>query len=150
MLIRNVKEAVAGRALVSVAPDETILDACLILDRENIGALAVLEGGALAGILSERDVIRRAVARRMPLETTRVGDIMTLDPQTVGPETPLVLARDLMIRGGFRHLPIVDDTAVLGMLSLRDIPARYGDLHERFEAAFTELEEAVARQTAGG
>lgn len=143
MLIRTVGDAVAGRPLHDVTGDATVLQASELLETHNVGALAVMEAGEMIGILSERDIVRRAVARRKPPETTRVAEIMTPDPQTVGPETSLVIAMDLMLRGGFRHLPVIDDGKIYGMLSMRDVPGTYRLLHERFEAAFTELEEAA-------
>lgn len=144
MLIRTIGQAVENRPLFSVAPGASVYDACLLLDRENIGALAVLDGAALVGLVSERDVIRRAVRPRLPLDDTPVARIMTPDPQTAPRATSLVIAMDLMMRGGFRHLPVVDDGICHGMISLRDIPAHYRTLYDRYEAAFTELEERAA------
>jgi len=144
MLIRTVGQAVDGRTLFSVAPDASVYEACAILDRENIGALAVIDGTGLIGVVSERDVVRRAVVPgRSPAETP-VAEIMTAEPQTVGRETSLVIAMDIMSRGGFRHLPVVDDDICYGMVSMRDIPPHYRTLYDRYEAAFTELDERAA------
>ncbi len=144
MLIRTVGEAVAGRPLLSITPQATAFEASETLLSNNIGALTVMEDGALVGILSERDIVRRLVALRRSADATTVGEIMTQDPQTVGPDTSLVIAMDLMLRGGFRHLPVQgDDGQMHGMLSMRDVPGTYRVLHDRFEAAFTELEEAA-------
>lgn len=148
MIIRTVGQAIEERAMVSVAPDASVREACRLLDRENVGAVGVTDDTGLVGVLSERDVIRRVVVARRPVDTTRVGEVMTRDPQTVGRETSLVIAMDLMLRGGFRHLPIVDDGHVYGMLSMRDIPSQYRMLYERYEAAFTELDDLVSQQSA--
>lgn len=145
MIIRTVAQAVSERPLVSVAPGASVSDACALLDRENVGALGVTDDTGLIGVLSERDVIRRVIVAKRPLDTTCVGEVMTPDPQTVGRESSLVIAMDLMLRGGFRHLPIVDDGQVYGMLSMRDIPGQYRVLYERYEAAFTELDELAAQ-----
>lgn len=144
MIIRTVGQAVQARALVSIGPAASVTEACAVLDRENVGCLAVLSDRVLVGVFSERDVIRRVVVPGLPLAGTRVADVMTADPQTVGPEASLVIAMDLMTRGGFRHLPVEEDGHVYGMLSMRDIPAHYRLLHERYESAFDELDRLQA------
>ena len=143
-IIRTVGQAVQARALVSVMPADSVAEACATLDRENVGCLAVLEEGRLVGVFSERDVIRRVVVKGRAPEETRVAEVMTADPQTVGRDTSLVIAMDLMTRGGFRHLPVEDDGIVFGMLSMRGIPAHYRLLYERYEAAFDELDRLSA------
>jgi CBS domain-containing protein len=144
MLIRTVAQAVEGRPVVAIAPTASVYSAVELLQRENIGALAVSDPTGLAGVVSERDVVRRCVFARCDIDEMAVSEIMTPDPQTVGRDTSLVIAMDLMMRGGFRHLPVVDDGIVYGMLSMRQIPAQYRMLYERYEAAFTELDELAA------
>lgn len=140
MLVRTVGQAVKDRPLVWVPPSASVAETCEALNRENVGCVAVLEDGRLVGVLSERDVIRRVIVQGRSISETCVEAVMTPDPQTAGPETSLVIAMDLMTRGGFRHLPVEDDGQVHGMLSLRDIPGQYRLLYERYEAAFDELD----------
>jgi CBS domain-containing protein len=85
----------------------------------DVGAALVTEGERLVGIVTERDVLR-AVARGVD-ETTRVGDLMTPDPETMEPDESTEHAAVLMLHGGFRHLPIMDGNEVVGMLSIRDL-----------------------------
>jgi CBS domain-containing protein len=79
----------------------------------------VTEGEKLVGIVNERDILR-AVARGIG-DATRVGDLMTADPETMEPDESTQHAAVLMIHGGFRHLPVVEGDDVVGMLSIRDL-----------------------------
>ena len=85
-----------------------------------IGASLVLNGnGALVGILTERDVLR-AVAQG-GVEGTHVAAWMTRDPDTVGPDDTTRQAAELMVRGGFRHVPVVEGSTPVGIVSIRDL-----------------------------
>lgn len=84
-----------------------------------VGAVVVLEGERLAGILTERDILK-AVGRGDE-ETSSVGDWMTRHPDTIEPSDSTDHAAVLMIHGGFRHLPVVEGGAVVGILSIRDL-----------------------------
>ena len=89
-----------------------------MVERE-VGAVLVLAGERLAGILTERDVLR-AVARGIRDEAV-VSDWMTSDPDTIEPDETTQHAATLMMHGGFRHLPVMEDGAVVGILSIRDL-----------------------------
>lgn len=89
-----------------------------MVERE-VGAVLVLDGERLAGILTERDVLR-AVARGIRDDAV-VGDWMTSDPETIEPDETAEHAATLMVHGGFRHLPVVEGGAVVGILSIRDL-----------------------------
>jgi CBS domain-containing protein len=91
-----------------------------MVDR-NIGAVPVLRDGELVGIFSERDLMRRVVAAGLDSATTRVGEVMTDDPLTVGPNEEVETCMVLMRRHGFRHLPICEGKLLKGLVSLRDI-----------------------------
>lgn len=122
MKIKSLSEIIDGRTVFSVEPNETIQFACGMMHQENIGALVVMESDSLVGILSERDVVRRCVVQHLDPEKTLVAQVMTGDPSYVGSSTPPAEALNSMLDGGFRHLPIVDDSVVVGMISIRDIP----------------------------
>lgn len=132
MIIRSIREVVANRPLHSIGPEETLRAACRILGEDEIGALAVVEGGRLVGILSEHDVIRRAVGRGKRMDETRVAEVMTADPVTVSADGSLAEAMEAMLIGRFRHLPVIEDGSVTGMLSMRDIPTEYRLMFERY------------------
>ncbi len=131
MIIQSVDQVIGTRPLPHIAPDATVRDACYELDRLNVGALAVIDGDALVGVVSERDVIRKCVCAGRPTGVTRVSAIMTRDPVVVGSNETLTEALLQMIDGGFRHLPVVRGGSVIGLLSIRDIPSEYRLMLER-------------------
>jgi CBS domain-containing protein len=85
----------------------------------NVGAVLVMDDGRLAGIMTERDIMR-AVARGLRSDTV-VSECMTADPETIAPDDTIEHAAVLMIHGGYRHLPVVDGDDVVGVLSIRDL-----------------------------
>lgn len=132
MIIRTISEILNGRKLHHVTPDTTAREACAALADADVGALAVLQNGVLIGVLSERDVIRKCVAGGKRTDDTRVSDIMTTNPVTVGAGARLADALAAMVKGHFRHLPVMENGTVVGMLSMRDIPTEYRLMFERF------------------
>ena len=105
--------------LLSVEASASIAEVAQRMVERNVGAVLVLDGGRLAGILTERDVLR-AVARGLG-ETTRVVDCMTAHPETITPDDTTEHAAVLMLHGGFRHLPVVEGEEVVGVISIRDL-----------------------------
>ena len=108
-----------SRALLTVEPDVRLGDAAKRMAERGVGAVLVLEGESLAGILTERDVLK-AVASGYR-EDASVGEWMTRHPETIESSDATEHAADLMIHGGFRHLPVVDEGQVVGILSIRDV-----------------------------
>ena len=107
--------------LVSVRPDASVLDAIKVLAQEDIGAATVMEGDHLAGIFSERDYTRKVILQGRSSSTTRVEEIMTRNVIVVTPRTRTRECMQLMTEKQIRHLPVVDDARVIGMVSIRDI-----------------------------
>ena len=114
-----VASAHMSRDLLTVAPDETLTAVAKRMVERDVGAVLVMEGESLAGILTERDVLR-AVAAGIT-DDTLVSDHMTRDPETMSPDDTTQHAAVLMIHGGFRHLPLMEGTTPVGMLSIRDL-----------------------------
>ncbi len=85
-----------------------------------VGSAVVKEGSFLAGIVTERDVLR-AAASGQDLRDSQVSDWMTADPQSVSPDTALEDAAQIMLLNGFRHLPVVEGRDVCGVVTLRDL-----------------------------
>ncbi len=110
---------VMSRDLLTVAPDAALTDVAQRMVARDVGAALVLDGDRLAGILTERDVLR-AVAHGIG-EDSVVADWMTKDPETIAPDETTEHAAVMMIHGGFRHLPLVEGRDVVGMLSIRDL-----------------------------
>src|SRR5829696_5390468 len=105
--------------LLSVEPGEAIAEVAGWMVERNIGAVLVLDGGRLVGIMTERDIMR-AVARGLHADAL-VAEYMTEDPETISPDDSTQHAAVLMIHGGFRHLPVVEADRVVGILSIRDL-----------------------------
>jgi CBS domain-containing protein len=108
-----------SRNLLTVEPGVKLTEVAQRMVARDVGAVLVLDGGRLVGILTERDVLR-AVAGGID-DTTLVSDWMTRDPDTMEPDETTRHAATLMIHGGFRHLPITEGDEVVGMLSIRDL-----------------------------
>ncbi len=116
MEIRNL---VSGSAAVC-GPDLTLREAAAVMMSEGIGSLGVVDHGALVGILSERDVLR-AVADGADLDVGTVGEWMTPEPDCVGPELEVTDAAEWLMATGYRHLPVVDDGELIGIVSIKDV-----------------------------
>jgi CBS domain-containing protein len=108
-----------SRDLLSVLPGDSLSEVAQRMVDRDVGAVLVMDGSELSGILTERDVLR-AVAAGIE-ETTVVSDWMTRDPDTMAPDDTTQHAAVLMIHGGFRHLPLMEGSDVVGMLSIRDL-----------------------------
>ena len=108
-----------SRDLLTVEATLSVIEVAQRMVERNVGAVLVLEDGRLAGIMTERDLMR-AVARGLHDEAL-VGECMTRDPETIAPDDTTDHAAVLMLHGGFRHLPVVDGEEVVGMLSIRDL-----------------------------
>jgi CBS domain-containing protein len=110
-----------GGQIYSVAPDDSVLRAIELMATRHVGALLVLDQGALLGIISERDYARKVILKNRSSHDTPVGDIMTPSPVTVGPQDTVHRCMEIMTEGRFRHLPVVDSGRVVGMLSIGDL-----------------------------
>ena len=108
-----------SRDLLTVEPGDRLGEVAQRMVDRDVGAVIVLEGERLVGILTERDVLR-AVAVGIQ-DDTIVSDWMTRDPDTMSPDDTTQHAAVLMIHGGFRHMPLVEGSEVVGMLSIRDL-----------------------------
>jgi len=107
--------------VVSVRPEQSVLEAIKVLASEDIGAAVVMSGEKLVGILSERDYTRKVILKGRASDTTRVDEIMTANVVTVSPRTKDRECMAIMTERNIRHLPVVDGGAVVGMVSIRDI-----------------------------
>ena len=107
--------------VVAVKPEDSVLDAIKVLARENVGAAIVMVGARLAGIFSERDYTRKVILKGRSSDTTRVEEIMTANVVVVSPRTKTRECMALMTEKGIRHLPVVEEGRVVGMVSIRDI-----------------------------
>jgi len=106
--------------MVSTSPDSPVAEAAAAMVRDKVGSALVMQGTFLAGILTERDVLK-AAASGSDLTAVPVSAWMTKDPQAASPDTPVEEAAQIMLLHGFRHLPIVEGRRVHGVVSLRDL-----------------------------
>jgi CBS domain-containing protein len=116
-----------SRDLLTVEANRPVTEVAQRMVERNVGAVLVVDGGRLTGIMTERDLMR-AVARGLSDDMTVAG-CMTADPETIGPDDTIEHAGVLMIHGGFRHLPVVDGDEILGMLSIRDLVPQFLEDH---------------------
>ena len=119
--VAELLRAKPARAIVKVAPELSVLDAIKVLATENIGAAVVMSGDRLAGIFSERDYTRKVILKGRASDTTRVEEIMTPNVVCVNPRTKTRECMALMTEKNIRHLPVMDEGRVIGMVSIRDI-----------------------------
>ncbi|EKD53271.1 MAG: signal-transduction protein [uncultured bacterium] len=115
------KAAHSDKNVVTVSPGTSVVDAAFILRHNNIGALPVMDDGVLVGIISERDMVFDVLANRTDPATIAVADCMTKDPACVTPFTDIMDCMKLMEEMKVRHIPVVDNGLLVGIVSLRDI-----------------------------
>ena len=123
-----------------VRPDDSVFSALELLSRYEVGALMVMEGGRLVGVLSERDYTRKIALQGRNSKETLVEEIMTRNVYTVSPSTRTRNCMALMSEKKIRHLPVLDGTTVLGMISIRDI---LDDIIADHEATIAQLEHYI-------
>lgn len=124
---RTVFQSMAQRHVVNVGPQATIYDAACVMTRANCGSVLVIDStNTLLGIVTERDLMTRVIAKKVDPAKVQVSEIMTRNPRCVPPETKVADAVLIMIECGFRHLPIVagDTHKIMGVFSVRDAMPR--------------------------
>ncbi len=109
-----------GYDVWSVLPDTTVFDALRLMADKGVGALLVMEGERLVGVMSERDYARKVILEGKASKETRVGDIMTRNVYTIHPEQTVEEAMDTMVNKHIRHLPVVENDQVIGVISIMD------------------------------
>lgn len=120
MLVRDVLVSKGSSTVFTISPDATVLELLDLMADHNIGALPVSEDGAtLIGMVSERDVVRKL--RHLPHpRDAHVRDIMTTDLHTCGPEASFADLMTTMTQNRVRHIPVIDDGRLVGLLSIGD------------------------------
>ena len=117
---RPIKSIIENRKVVTAQSNFTVSHAARLMREHKIGALLVCEQGRLVGVFTERDALFRVTAEDREAQSTMLADVMTRDPQTIGPDKPLGHALHMMYEGGFRHVPVVENGQPIGMISARD------------------------------
>ncbi len=110
-----------GAEVFSVAPDATVYEALVLMAKHNTGALLVMSGNEMAGILSERDCVRKVELKGKTVNDVKVSEIMTRDVITVSCDQTVEECEKLMSEKSIRHLPVYDGEELMGFLSVRDV-----------------------------
>ena len=132
-----------GYAVVSVEPAATVLEIAQTITSRRIGAVLVLhEDGAVAGIVSERDVVKALASHAAKVLDLRASDLMTRDVITATPDTSVDDAMEVMDTGYFRHLPVLEDGRLAGIISVRDL-VKYRIMQQQHDVE--SLKEYIAR-----
>ena len=128
MAERTVFQSISRTHVVSLGPQASVRDAAGVMTRANCGSVLVMElPDTLLGILTERDLMTRVLARGLDADRTAVREVMTPNPICVPPDMRVSDAVVLMLERGFRHLPLVSGTKILGVFSVRDaLPREIG------------------------
>jgi CBS domain-containing protein len=121
LTVKKLLAAKPHHQVFSVAPSQSVYEALEKLAQHNIGAVVVLEDGHLVGIFSERDYARKGIIQDRKAKTTPVSDVMTPKVITVTPDQGIEHCMQLMSEKHFRHLPVMEGDAVIGVLSVGDI-----------------------------
>jgi CBS domain-containing protein len=108
------------RKLVTVPPETTVRKAAKLMAKRHVGAVMVVDEQRLVGIFTERDAVFRVIARDVDSQTTRLVDVMTKAPITVAPDKSFGYALLVMHENGFRHLPVIENGKLIGVISARN------------------------------
>ena len=133
--MKNIGELIEGQTLTVIEPGWTVRTAAQRMAERNIGAVAVVEKGALAGVFSERDIMSRVVAKGLNPDSTEVSDVMSRELVVAAPTEDVLSAIQKMHSIGSRHLPVVDEGKLVGMISIRDL-LEVDDRDQRAKARF--------------
>jgi CBS domain-containing protein len=134
---RPVRQLVKNQRILTATASMSVADAAAAMRDARVGAIMVLSGPQLAGIFTERDALYRVLAAAKDPKKTKLGEVMTADPDTIGPDMPFGHALHIMYDRGFRHVPVVENGLPIGMVSARDA---LGPEMEQFQAELRERE----------
>ncbi len=118
--VRHLLES-KGVEVITASPAETVLDALQRMAEHGIGALVIMDGETLAGLMSERDYARKVILKNRHSVDTPVSEIMTAPVVTVSPDTTVAECMDLCTRKRMRHLPVVENNRLIGLVSIGDL-----------------------------
>lgn len=119
------------KEVISIAPHRPVFDALVVLAEYKIGALVVLEGDKLVGVFSERDYAREIILKGKSSKTTAISDVMSANVISAKPTDTVEQAMSVMTEKRVRHLPVLEDGKVIGMLSIGDLVKETIDYQQR-------------------
>ena len=121
MNVKQLLHTMGPRELVKIGPDVIVLDAAKLMKDKDVGAILIMEEEKLLGIVSERDLVRKIIAKELNPESTSIRTVMTENPTVIGLYAELEDCEGLMKIKNVRHLPVVDGGEVVGIVSMRNI-----------------------------
>jgi CBS domain-containing protein len=137
--MRKLKEIIAGRELVAITATQSVMDAAKLMATKRVGAVVVIEDAELNGIITERDILTRVVATGRAPASVTVAEVMTRNPVTITLDKQFSHALVMMAEGGFRHMPVVEDGKVEGVVSIRDALGTEQREMERLQARLEDI-----------
>lgn len=120
MLDQPVRYLMEESKLLTAPPESTVSSAAKLMAAKNVGAVLVLKEECLVGIFTERDAVFRVIARGLDASNTRLSEVMTSAPKTLNPDISYGHALLLMQECGFRHVPVIENGRVIGIVSSRN------------------------------
>ncbi len=120
MFTQTVRTVMGRKKLLTAPPETTVRKAAELMASKKVGAIMVVKRKNLVGIFTERDALFSVIARGRNPETTQLADVMTASPQTIDPDKSFGYALLLMQEKGFRHLPVVEEGKLIGIVSVRN------------------------------
>ena len=117
---RTIRDVIEQQQLVTAPPDMSVREAARVMKERRVGAMMVVEHGALVGVFTERDALNRVVAEGLDANITMLAAVMTHNPKTVSAGASFNAALQMMHEGRFRHVPVVEAGRPVGMISVRD------------------------------
>ena len=120
MYSQRVRDVMERKKILTAPPDTTVRAAAKRMSKARTSAVMVIDGNRLVGIFTERDAVSRVIALDRDARTTRLSEVMTRDPQTVSPDKSFGFALLIMHENGFRHVPVLENGSVVGMVSARN------------------------------
>ena len=137
--MKQIADIIEGHPLFHASPTDSVRSAAQMVSDEEIGAVAMLDSGRLVGLLSERELMSRVVARGLNPEKTAVKDVMTKSIVVAQADDDVDAALQKMFDIGCRHLPVVEKGNLIGMLSLRDLLIADDDTQRKRASFLNEL-----------
>jgi CBS domain-containing protein len=143
---RTAIQSLSRRPVLTVSQHTNTYDAACLMTKGHCGSVLVVDDGALLGIFTERDLMTKVVAKALVPQQTLVADVMTCNPQTIAPDTSVSDAVLMMKECGFRHLPVMSESAeILGVFSMRDaLPQELIDADQLAEHLDQQFSNALA------
>ena len=139
--LRIIPDIIHNQSISGLSAERPVLEGAKFMAEKNVAAIVVIsDDGKLSGIVTERDLTQRVLAKGLDPDKTTIGDIMTKDPDTLSPGDSALDALELMSVRKYRHLPVVEDGEVVGMVSIRDL---YSAVKRSLEADIKETEAFV-------